>query len=113
MTCGTVILAISVAAIGVAWEAEKRAVVPATRMMLALGHLLRRRAYDARPPSGSGDPRPDPRPGRWRSRRAACRAGIGSRGRLRRLNGGRSGCFCCSATQEVASASLLKPVYLL
>src|SRR3979411_3203279 len=85
MTCGTVILAISVAAIGVAWEAEKRAVVPATRMMLALGHLLRRRAYDARPPSGSGDPRPDPRSGRWRSRRAACRAGIGSRGRLRRL----------------------------
>src|SRR3979411_3203281 len=28
-------------------------------------------------------------------------------------NGGRSGCFCCSATQEVASASLLKPAYLL
>jgi hypothetical protein len=27
-------------------------------------------------------------------------------------NGGRSGCFCCSATHELASASLLKPVYL-
>src|SRR5205807_7424947 len=27
-------------------------------------------------------------------------------------NAGRSGCFCCSATHELASASLLKPVYL-
>src|SRR5438270_12390179 len=27
-------------------------------------------------------------------------------------NGGRSGCFCCSATHELAPASLLKPVYL-
>ena len=27
-------------------------------------------------------------------------------------NGGRSGCFCCSATHELAPASLLKPAYL-
>ena len=27
-------------------------------------------------------------------------------------NGGRSGCFCCSATHECASASLLTPEYL-
>ena len=66
----------------------------------------------ARLPVGSGrcDLADSPSP----QSRTALRGTASGSGRQMREpeNGGRSGCFCCSATHECASASLLKPEYL-